>query len=149
MPRTLFQQTFAHLVDTLRDNGSTPLSPPPLHPAPSVPAQNHPSSLPVPTSFAQSTPSARPTDTAPDPTPPAPASNRIEFVLGRKSGSENAILAGQRYFREGKRGEKEYWKCILFRDGCRPGRVFCLHGVHLAGIPIFRSSVSYTFLEST
>ena len=93
-----FQQTFQHLVDATNvlADGSTP--PPPLHPAPTLtPAP--PSSPPNPTSPLQN--------------------SDLSFVPGKKRGSSNAVLAGHRYCLDRKRGEKEYWKCTCFKDGCR------------------------------
>ena len=57
----------------------------------------------------------------PDTLPPGPSvtPSQLSFVPGRRSGSENAVLAGHRYFLDRKRAEKEYWKCTLYKVGCR------------------------------
>ena len=96
-----FQQTFQHLVDATNvlADGSTP-PPPPLHPAPTL------------------TPAPSPPSPPPNPTSPLQNSD-LSFVPRKKRGSSNAVLAGHRYCLDRKRGEKEYWKCTCFKDGCR------------------------------
>ena len=96
-----FQKTFQYLVDATNvlADGSTP-PPPPLHQAPTrTPAPSPPSPPPNPTSPLQN--------------------SDLSFVPRKKRGSSNAVLAGHRYCLDRKRGEKEYWKCTCFKDGCR------------------------------
>ena len=46
------------------------------------------------------------------------ATNLI-FVSGKKKNTENHILDGCRFFLDRKRNDSSYWKCALFRGGCR------------------------------
>ena len=115
-----FQRTFQFLVDSndLLNGPPIPLLPT-LHPAPTLlPA---PTPQPVQTPLALAAPLPQPAVVVPStdaagPSQPTPA---ISFVPGRRSGSENAVLAGHRYCRDRKRGDKEYWKCTHHADGCR------------------------------
>ena len=63
-------------------------------------------------------PSPFPPSPPPSSTPPLQNSD-LSFVPGKNKGSSNAILAGHRYCLDRNRGEKEYWKCTYFKDGCR------------------------------
>ena len=46
------------------------------------------------------------------------ATNLI-FVSGKKKNTENPILDGCRFVLDRKRNDSSYWKCALFRGGCR------------------------------
>ena len=46
------------------------------------------------------------------------ATNLI-FVSGKKKNTENPILDGCRFVPDRKRNDSSYWKCALFRGGCR------------------------------
>ena len=84
-----------------------PPSPPPLHPAP---VTLHRSSDTVPATVPS----------RPHTPPPSPANpNDLSFIPGNCRGLVNAILTGQRYILDKKRGDKEYWKCMLHKDGCK------------------------------
>ena len=103
-----FQRTFQYLrtVNNLVDGTLQPIPPmPPLQPAPTA--------LPDPT-----IPS--PAGFYPDPDPPVPVqTSDLTFVPGKCRGKTNAILAGHRYITDRKREEREYWKCSLWKDGCK------------------------------
>lgn len=43
----------------------------------------------------------------------------LTFVPGRKAGQENPVLNGYRFTKDKSRGEKTYYKCTLFKTGCR------------------------------
>ena len=138
MPNNLFQQTFSFLSDSLRDDVSTPplpplrrapvQNPPPLAPsvpappvrAPAVPASSVPaSSVPASSAPVPSVPaSSPPAPSAPAAAAPAVSSSDLSFVPGRRTGCQNAVLDGHRYFLDRKRADKEYWKCTLYKVGC-------------------------------
>ena len=110
-----FQRTFQFLVeanDLLNGPSIPPL--PTLHAAPTL--------LPVPTPQPVQIPAPIPqpavVDNPPAAVDPSESAPTISFVPGRRSGSDNAILAGHRYCRDRKREDKEYWKCTHYADGC-------------------------------
>ena len=79
---------------------------------------------PTPMSIPTSAPSSSYTiPHTPAPTPPAPtplatdAAEPVTFTLG-KNGKPNAVWKGHRYCLVRRRGERSYWKCTLFKDGC-------------------------------
>ena len=43
----------------------------------------------------------------------------LQFIPGRKQGSENPILNGFRYVFDKRSNDTSYWKCSEFRKGCR------------------------------
>ena len=43
----------------------------------------------------------------------------LVFVPGRNKGSENPVLNGNRYTLDKKKNDSSYWKCALYRTGCR------------------------------
>ena len=43
----------------------------------------------------------------------------LVFVPGRNKGSENPVLNGYRYILDKKKNDSSYWKCALYRTGCR------------------------------
>ena len=43
----------------------------------------------------------------------------LVFVPGRNKGSENPVLNGNRYILDKKKNDSSYWKCALYRTGCR------------------------------
>ena len=45
--------------------------------------------------------------------------NNLIFVPGRKKNTENPILDGYRFVMDKKKNDATYWKCSLFRSGCR------------------------------
>ena len=43
----------------------------------------------------------------------------LVFVPGCNKGSENPVLNGYRYILDKKKNDSSYWKCALYRTGCR------------------------------
>ena len=75
---------------------------------------------PSPTFLPDAAPSS--SNTIPPASAPAPPSTDVAepvtFIPG-KGGKPNAIWKGQRYLLTKRRDERSYWKCTLFKNGCK------------------------------
>ena len=90
-----------------------------------------PSPISIPTSAPSSSRTIPPT---PAPTPSsADGSEPVTFVNG-KQGKPNAIWRRHRYCLVRRRDERSYWKCTLFRDGCK-GKLNLLNISTVTNVP--------------
>ena len=98
-----FRSVFSHLIQNLDPDFQTL---PPLGTA----------YIPDPAAVLPPPPSLRPAPSSAAPIPAA-SSSPVEFVPGKR-GKPNALWDGQRYLLDRKRGDKSYWKCTLYHQGC-------------------------------